>query len=359
VTRIKLPFVKEFMARGKPYRYFHKRGCKDVRLPGFPGSAEFMAAYQAALVASTPRGDIGAGRIKPGTVAALKATYLASDEFRNQIAPTTQQNRRAILERFCVDHGDKPVDKLKPEYVPLLLAGKHGFAKRNLLKALRALMQFAVSIHMIPVDPTEGIKASVPKSKGGFRAWTEDEIAVFRQHHAIGSRARLAFEMLLNTGQRRGDVIKMGQQHFRDGMLHVKQGKTGTTLVLPIFPELQEVLDLAPSSSGPFDPILKVRGGTPFGPTVFSDWFRRMCEQAGLQGISAHGLRKAACRRLAEAGCSVHEIMAISGHKSLAEVKRYTDAADQASMARAAAAKVRTQMSNRVSPSVKQRKESA
>jgi len=48
-----------------------------------------------------------------------------------------------------------------------------------------------------------------------------------------------------------------------------------------------------------------------------------------LRNCSAHGLRKAAARRLAEAGCTEHEIAAITGHASLREVQRYTKAADQ------------------------------
>jgi integrase len=50
----------------------------------------------------------------------------------------------------------------------------------------------------------------------------------------------------------------------------------------------------------------------------------------------AHGLRKAAARRLAEAGCSANEIAAVTGHASLEEVTRYTKAADQKRLARSA-----------------------
>ena len=77
--------------------------------------------------------------------------------------------------------------------------------------------------------------------------------------------------------------------------------------------------------------------GKPFTPTGFGHWFFDRCREAGLTvGLSAHGLRKAMCRRLAEAGCSTHQIMAISGHKTLSEVQRYTKAAEQSRMARQA-----------------------
>lgn len=72
-------------------------------------------------------------------------------------------------------------------------------------------------------------------------------------------------------------------------------------------------------------------------PNVFREW----CVEADLpKHCSSHGLRKAACRRLAEAGCSEREIAVISGHESLAEVRRYTRAASRARMAKSAMATV-------------------
>ena len=65
--------------------------------------------------------------------------------------------------------------------------------------------------------------------------------------------------------------------------------------------------------------------------------------------VKPHGLRKAACRRLAEAGCSANEIMSISGHATMKELVRYTKAADQARLARNAMTRAAT-----VSPSRKQ-----
>src|SRR5256885_1291498 len=74
--------------------------------------------------------------------------------------------------------------------------------------------------------------------------------------------------------------------------------------------------------------------GKPFTAAGFSHWFRARCDEAGLPHCSAHGLRKAAARRLAEAGCTEHEIAAITGHASLREIARYTKAADQQRLAR-------------------------
>jgi integrase len=123
----------------------------------------------------------------------------------------------------------------------------------------------------------------------------------------------------------------------------VRQQKTGKTLAIPVSPALAAALNATPSKHLTF---LVTEDGKPFEAMAFTKWFRRCCDAVGLSGYSAHGLRKAACRRLAEAGCSANEIAAISGHASLREVERYTRAADQARMARNAIARTRTATSS-------------
>jgi integrase len=147
------------------------------------------------------------------------------------------------LPRFRDDHGEKRVGGLKREHVVALLASKEPYPRRNWLKAVRPMMLFAVSIGMIAADPTTGIKTSVKTKSEGFAAWGEEQIAAFRSHHAPGTRARLALELLLNTVQRGGDVVRMGPQHLKGGLLYVRQQKTGQPLALPVLPALREALD--------------------------------------------------------------------------------------------------------------------
>lgn len=139
--------------------------------------------------------------------------------------------------------------------------------------------------------------------------------------------------------QRLGDVVRLGPQHIRDGLLYIRQNKTGASLTLPVLLELQTALV---ASSCEHLTFLTTPGGQAFSAHNLGTWFSRACAAASLRGYSAHGLRKAGCRRLAEAGCTASEIAAWSGHKTLAEVSRYTRAADQAAMAKAAAIKLRT-----------------
>ena len=129
----------------------------------------------------------------------------------------------------------------------------------------------------------------------------------------------------------------MGRQHIRNGDIEVRQEKTRTVLVIPMHANLVAVLE---ATAGEHLVLLTTKTGKAYAPNDLSDEFRSWCDAAGLPAeCSLHGLRKAAARRLAEAGCSAHEIAAITGHRTLKEIERYTRSADQARLARQAIAR--------------------
>jgi integrase len=115
----------------------------------------------------------------------------------------------------------------------------------------------------------------------------------------------------------------------KDDRIFVRQQKTGRRLLIKMHPELIRVLASVPKDNLTF---LVTQHGAPFSAAGFGNWFRRACDAAGLSGCSAHGLRHAAGRRLADAGCSEHQIAATLG-MSLKMVERYTKAANQALLA--------------------------
>jgi integrase len=208
------------------------------------------------------------------------------------------------------------------------------------LTAFRHFTRWAEGRKLLSNDPTWGVRVKLPKS-GGHHTWTEDEVATFEAYHPVGSNARLALALGLHTAQRRGDVIRIGRQHIRDGVLTVRPQKTkntsAVTLAIPVHPQLQAIIDSTPTGHLT---LLITKSGKSYGADDFTDVFRTWVDQAGLpRRCVFHGLRKAAARRLAEAGCTAHEIAAITGHTTLREVERYTKAADQARMARSAMAK--------------------
>jgi hypothetical protein len=110
------------------------------------------------------------------------------------------------------------------------------------LKTIHALLQFALAHGFCTQDPTQGLKLPSIKTKG-YYTWADEEIAIFEAHHPIGTKPRLALALLLYTAQRRGDVLRMGRQHIRDGVLTVRQDKTGAVLAIPVHSDLQFILD--------------------------------------------------------------------------------------------------------------------
>ncbi|MFT8791258.1 site-specific integrase [Komagataeibacter saccharivorans] len=334
---LKIKYVQTVHDRyGNAHYYFRRRGYPRVALPGLPGTTEFMDAYQHAL-GNAPR-DIGAGLNAPGTFTALAVAYYQSAEWR-QLEPITQNTYRNIIEKFRERHGGKPVRKMEPRHVRALIAerAETPAAANALLKMLRILMRYAVEHDWIKADPTRDVRRIRSKSDG-FHTWTESEIARFEEFWPLGSKARLALALLLYTGQRPGDVRQMGWYQIHDGVLELRQSKTGTHLSIPVHAELARALDLVPRLQQTF---LVTGEGKPFSAGGFGNWFRDRRREAGLpEKISAHGLRKASARRLAEAGCTAHQIKAVGGWSTLKEVERYTRAANQVDLARTAIASI-------------------
>jgi integrase len=292
-----------------------------------------MRAYETALGNVEPI-VIGADRAKAGTVAATVSMYLASVTFAD-LADETRRTRRNILERFREAHGDKRIASIEKKHVQALIDAKAATpsAARNLLAVIRLLMKFAIEAGIRADDPTIGVKRVKIKTDG-FRTWDEEHIAAFEARHPIGTMPRLALALALGTGQRRGDLVKIGRPHVRGDMIAVHQKKTKKPLMIPIGKELRAAIDAMPADRLIF---ITTARGKPFSPASFTNWFRARCREAGLQlGLSVHGLRKAVCCRLAEAGCSEKQIAAITGHKTLRMLQRYTEAADQERLARAA-----------------------
>ncbi|GAJ94361.1 tyrosine-type recombinase/integrase [Rhizobium rhizogenes] len=334
-SRSALPkYVTPARDRYKNVRLRFRKGLFSTYLKSpFPSDA-FDEEYQAALRnEKVAHGEIGKARTKAGSMAALVVSYYSSPEFRGT-AKSTQQTYRGICEKIRKDHGDRVVRELRRQHVKAIIGKMSATpaAANNYLRMLRILMRHAIDIECIQRDPTLKLKGYSTKS-AGFHTWTEGEIAAFEAKHPIGTKPRLAMALMLYTGQRRGDAVKLGRKDVTGNRIAVRQEKTGTPLAIKMHASLIEALQMAPEGKPAF---LLTSFGKPFTAAGFGNWFRERCNEAGLPHCSSHGLRKAAARRLAEAGNSANHIAAVTGHLSLREVERYTRAADQEKMADAA-----------------------
>jgi integrase len=337
VATIDLKYIQRFKDRhGKLRHYARAPGCKRVALPGLPGSREFMEAYAEAI--RTPR-SFGTAPQRGSFSAVLAALYLSSEWAA--LNPATQKTYRNLLERVRSQLGDKPAAAFDEARVRAILdrfADRPG-AGHNMRKALRKAFAFAVDRKLMRRDPTDSVKSARPKTEG-FQAWSDTDIAKFEAHWPSGSRQRLAMALLLYTGQRRSDVVRFGRGMLWNGVLRfqqVKQGVGAPVMSIPLHPALRAELAHWPDG----ETFLSTEPGHAFTAAGFTNWFRDQVDAAKLpKALSAHGLRKAAARRLAEAGCTAHEIMAITGHSSLKELERYTRTVSQARTAEAAMGKI-------------------
>jgi len=238
-----------------------------------------------------------------------------------------------VIDGFLEQHGHRRVDQMTREHVDIIIgnmANKPG-AGLILLKRIRTLIRYAMALGWTDRDPTAGVKGYKSKE---IHTWNEGEISVFEQRWPEGTRERLTFALLLYTGQRGSDVYRMTWADIVGDTIRVAQQKTAAKLTIPIHEALDRVLSTANRGCSS---ILATAFGERFSVKGFGQMISTAIREAGLpERCKAHGLRKAAARRLAEAGCSASEIAAITGHKTLAEVERYTRAADQARLARQA-----------------------
>ncbi len=145
------------------------------------------------------------------------------------------------------------------------------------------------------------------------------DIAAYRAHYPLCTRECLVLELALGTAQRRGDLVRLGWRQVVNGAIVLKQNNTAVTVTVPIVSELHAALDLCPRDRLTF---IAAAGGRPLGAASLGNEFRDWLRRAGLPDrLSLHGLRKAAARRLAEAGCTTHEIAARKSEGEQKEAK--------------------------------------
>jgi integrase len=303
-------------------------------LPGLPGSSEFMAAYQTALSGAPTAPAAGHA---PGTLAALVKQFYGSAEFAN-LKPSSKATYRKVLEPIARRDGhrlvrDMPAEKAR-KIIEEIGTTRPGLA--NLSRAImRRLMGYAIDLRLRSDNPF----ARVPRYKlGAHRAWTDGELAMFEARWPLGTRERRAYALLLYTAQRVGDVVRLRRSDIVGDTIVLIQQKTGAPLVITIHPELRDALKAGPTNGLQ---LIGDRQGRRIEVEALSALIVKAATLAGLpRDCLPHGLRKAALRRLAEHGSTTKEIAAVSGHRSLGEIERYTRDADQARLARTAIGKL-------------------
>ena len=317
---------KQITRHGKVIWYVRRGHGRRIRIYGDYNSQEFIKEYHAAIS--------GNPVIKPRTVEKHTLEWLISRYRQSAIwelsSPATKKQRDNFYYNIISSSGNVPYKAVKRSDILTAIDNRRSTpgAANNFLKSVKALFKWAKDAGYIDYDPTEGVKKLQYQSKG-FPAWNILDVSKFREFWPIGSRERLAMEILLWTGLRRSDVVRLGKQHIKNGMALLVAEKTKEQLYITIPPDLQILIDNSPTGDLA---LISTESGNPRNKDAFGNWFRGICNKAGVTK-SAHGLRKLAASLLAEAGGTEKELQAVFGWKSDRQSQLYTRGADRKHLA--------------------------
>lgn len=338
------PYVyRERTRHGRAVLYFRRGKGQRVRLPDDPTSPEFEAAYRAALVGETPQQG-PREQVSPRSLQWLVDRYRESAAWR-QLAPATRRQRERIFLSAIQRAGNPPFAAITQADVQRAVDKRADTPAQanHFLKTMRGLFAWAVRNGHVERDPSAGVPWVRYRSEG-FPAWTADDVQAFRAHHPVGSKPRLAMELLLLTGLRRSDVVRIGRQHLRGDVLSVRTAKTGATVTIRLPAPLLELIES--TSTGDMHFVVN-EYGRPFTVDSFGNWFRDRCREAGVEK-SAHGLRKLSATLAAEGGAAAHQLMAQYGWTKVEQAQVYTRGADRVRLGKQASEIVAAQIENTI-----------
>lgn len=339
--------------------YFRRRKTdRKIRIEEPLGTEAFSKRYNELLLAAdagelqSKKDEVMAGGISPGSFRWLCVEYFRAMVSSGELDKRTIHVRRLVLEKVWDEPlkpgskdraGDCPAHLFSPRLVTVLRDRRKDAPEtaNARVKGIRRVYAWALDpvneipgIRVIKTNPARDVAFLRPKKQGGFHTWTEAEVEQYMDCHPLGTKSRLALDILLYTGVRRSDAVLLGRQHLRKGWWRFTTYKGRNTnpvqVEIPCLPVLQTTIDASPCGDLTF--IVNAYG-RPFTAESFGNWFREQCDQAGLKHCSAHGLRKAGAALAAENGATTNQLMSIFGWLTAKEAERYTKAAERKRLA--------------------------
>lgn len=303
------------------YYYRVKKG-ERTRLPDF-GSPEFEDAYRAAAL-----GTPAPARKPPADAKSLRwlvDRYMESARWAG-LSVATRKQQGLFFKAACERSGHKDFRSISQQTIAKAIDKRKQtpFLANNFLKAMRGLFSWALTNGHVTVDPTIGVQRLKAKSDG-FPAWDMEDVAKFCNAYPVGTKPRLAFELILQTGLRRSDICRAGRQHLAGNVLTIRTAKTGAVVTA----ELPEgiIRTIRETKTGDLAFIVGEHG-KPYSVVSFGNWFGEQCRNAGI-AKSAHGIRKLSATLAANGGATTHELMAQFGWSTTQQAEIYTRGADR------------------------------
>lgn len=352
-----MPKIRRFLYSEKTqhgtirYRFIRERGAKKITIKGLPGEAAFESRYNYLLNGGDQDELLlkekkkRRSRHQEGTWADLVdqfMLYLDREVQRGEYAEGTRNTYAGILRQTTRVLGSVAVaDFTRADIQNILRKLAPSRARHNnMLKAIRAVFRYAVEqTSLVEEDPTQGVKYKSIQTNG-HKEWSVSNLRQYLSFHKPGSTAYLALVLLLHTACRRSDLVKLGpgNLHEIDGdfFLEFQQQKKGedrgSDVSVPVDQDFIDLLNMTPTGEETF---LVTAYGKPYSPKGFGNRMKKWVREAGLtDDIATHGVRKSVGVLMAEAGCSIYQIMAVHGHSSPKASEVYTRAASRRMLAK-------------------------
>lgn len=324
MAKPRAPHIERFKTRhGKLIWYFRVGKGPRSPLPGLYGSEEFWKAYHAALQ------EHQAKPVEPvsKTLGWLLKQFEQSSKYKSAAGETKKQLKYQFAKMRERGADDVPLSVIT---VARVTANRDKRADKisdanKYVKACRKLFAWAVENGHLRSNPARDVALLKPKvredGQEGFLTWTEEEAAAYEARWPVGSRERLAFDLLVYTGLRRSDIVRLGRQHLKNGVLTIKTQKSVNSgrpveVSIRVLPALARSIAAADTGILTFLRTMnrKDKNGS-FSRESFGTWFKKACKTAGVDegGKAAHGLRKIAAVRCAENGATELELNAMFG----------------------------------------------
>lgn len=334
------------------YRY-RRSGVPGGYLPGEPWSPQWLeklAFYQGQVAPEKNALEVRK-RYTPFSMDDLASKLRGTGRWKRQ-AEDTRKVYGSILDRLMErtnkrgqrfgDRDARRIDVASLEKLLGKMADRPGAATkwRNVLNRL---FKLAAKLGWRSDNPA-ALTDPIPQQGEGFHTWTEGEIEQYRTFHALGTTPRLVVELALNTAARRCNLPRMERSQIVNGTIEIQHAKGNEVTVVELMAEARAAIDAMPTT--PIRYLIVNAFGKPFSVAGLGNAMRKWADQAGLEGCSLHGLRKAQSRRLAEAGATNAEGRAVTGHKKDATFDHYTKKASRKRLATNAMAKLRGSLSN-------------
>ncbi|CAL77058.1 Putative Phage Integrase/recombinase [Bradyrhizobium sp. ORS 278] len=340
MPRPRPPHLQRGVSRhGKVYWFDQmRRGAPKTRIRGEYGSAEFMAAYDAAVTggAAKPTPEIKAPK---GTLEWAWMLYRQSGAWQSGLSQATRRQRENIMKHVLKTAASTPLSDIDAAAIAdgIDRRAKTPSQAKNFLQTMNQFFAWLKRAKIVSENPCDGAELPKRPKTGGFKKWSLDDVELYEKRWPIGTRERVMLDDYMYTGLRRGDAAVVGKQHVRNGVISLQTEKAGQWVHIPLLDVLKRTLEAGPVGDLAWN---ATKSGRPFAKESLGNAFKDACVAAGVRDKSAHGLRKAAATRAADNGATAHELMAIFRWVDIKEAELYTRAADRKRLAAQAMGKL-------------------